>query len=150
MKNTFFLAAPIIIMCEFLVDWVKHCFASNFNRIPLEVYAKFSAVLRHDLTAGFEKRGGDRRGGGGGGQGTDARSNGTASVEGGAPAPVGNAPTRNHSYRVASRIGLVNLPLACVLVRQGGTCCSRSSKLARCPAEHGATASPDSVNHSQC
>ena len=37
--HTFFLAAPIIIVCEFLVDWVKHCFVSNFNRIPLEVYA---------------------------------------------------------------------------------------------------------------
>ena len=59
--HTFFLAAPIIIICEFLVDWVKHCFVSNFNRIPLEVYAKFSAVMRHDLTAGFEKRSSKQR-----------------------------------------------------------------------------------------
>ena len=87
-RNIFMWAAPIILGCEFLVDWVKHCFVSNFNRIPLDVYSKFTSVLRHDLTSGY----------------TQSDSNKKQS-------------TRNHAYRVASRIGLVNLPLAVVVVR---------------------------------
>ena len=95
-RNIFMWAAPIILGCEFLVDWVKHCFVSNFNRIPLSVYSKYTAVLRHDLTTGFTAK----NSGGGGSDGTGTRK-----------------ATRNHAYRVASRIGLVNLPLAVVVVR---------------------------------
>ena len=102
--HTFFRAAPIIIVCELLVDWVKHCFVSNFNRIPLEVYAKFSAVLRHDMTASFEKNAAFTR--------TSKNV-----LRGYTISKLPAETTRNHSYRVSSRIGLVNLPLACVLIR---------------------------------
>ena len=83
-------------MCEFLVDWVKHCFVSNFNRIPLGVYAKFSAVLRHDMTAGFRRTAPAE-------EEDQHRDERTRLSSAGADADG------NHSYRVASRIGLVNL-----------------------------------------
>ena len=88
-RDVFMWAAPIILGCEVLVDWVKHCFVSNFNRIPVDVYLKSAAVLRHDLTSG---------------------------ISGGIQNFSGRA-TRNHAYTVANRIGLVNLPLAVFVVR---------------------------------
>jgi hypothetical protein len=132
-RNIFLKAAPIILGCEFLVDWIKHCFVSNFNRIPLTVYAKFTAVLRHDMTSGIHGSGSSGGGSGDGGNGTNNRDNNsthnnTAVSSPGAspsttqprtPPPVtlhGKA-TRNHAYRVASRIGLLNLPLAVAVVR---------------------------------
>ncbi len=82
--GNFVYSASVIFCCEVGVDWVKHAFISKFNRMSLDVYAHFEAVLRHDLTS--------------------SRTRSQRKV-------------LDHTHLLSRRLGLPNIPLACVSLR---------------------------------
>jgi hypothetical protein len=85
----YLIILPIILVfiIEILVDWLKHSFIIKFNGINPNVYAVFAQSLYRDLLGVANKK-----------------SKQT-------PA------THNNSPNVAKRIGLVVLPLACLVIR---------------------------------
>ena len=48
-RNALLVTWATIFSCEVIVDWVKHAFATKFNRIPHRVYSQFSMVICHDI-----------------------------------------------------------------------------------------------------
>lgn len=44
-----------VFACEVGVDWVKHCFVTKFNRLPMETYAKFNEAVCYDYVNSREK-----------------------------------------------------------------------------------------------
>lgn len=50
-RNMLFLTWITIIGCEIVVDWIKHAFATKFNRIPHRVYSQFSMVISNDIAS---------------------------------------------------------------------------------------------------
>uniref|UniRef100_A0A7S0J7C5 Uncharacterized protein n=1 Tax=Calcidiscus leptoporus TaxID=127549 RepID=A0A7S0J7C5_9EUKA len=45
-----------VLVCEMVIDWVKHAFVTKFNRIRPDVYAKFGHILA-DMTLQLQKPG---------------------------------------------------------------------------------------------
>lgn len=39
----------MVLIGEFIVDWVKHAFITKFNEIPLEVYKDFTITIAYDV-----------------------------------------------------------------------------------------------------
>lgn len=48
-RSTLLVTWATIFSCEVLVDWIKHAFATKFNRISHRVYPQFSMVICHDI-----------------------------------------------------------------------------------------------------
>lgn len=48
--------AVMVLLAEFLVDWVKHAFITKFNDISDEVYTEYRASLAYDLAASRQMR----------------------------------------------------------------------------------------------
>ena len=50
------LDATMVLLAEFLVDWVKHAFITKFNEISDEVYTEYRLSLAQDLASSRQKR----------------------------------------------------------------------------------------------
>jgi len=48
--------ATMVLLAEFLVDWVKHAFITKFNEISDEVYTEYRLSLAQDLASSRQKR----------------------------------------------------------------------------------------------
>lgn len=45
----------MVMMFEFLVDWVKHAFITKFNDIPAEVYKEYVVSIAYDMASSKQK-----------------------------------------------------------------------------------------------
>ncbi|CAG0884670.1 unnamed protein product [Darwinula stevensoni] len=41
----------LVLLSEFLIDWLKHAFITRFNEIPAEVYSEYTVNLAYDLAS---------------------------------------------------------------------------------------------------
>ncbi|XP_073998628.1 protein TAPT1 homolog isoform X1 [Rhodnius prolixus] len=39
----------LVIICEILVDWIKHAFITRFNELPVDVYRDYTLSLAYDM-----------------------------------------------------------------------------------------------------
>ncbi len=46
--NSLVMALLQIILCEIVIDWIKHAFVLKFNRVSPKIYSKFSRILGVD------------------------------------------------------------------------------------------------------
>jgi len=44
-----------MLLVEFVVDWIKHCFITRFNEVPGEVYKDYTISLAYDLAQAKQK-----------------------------------------------------------------------------------------------
>ena len=56
MSNFPLADATMVLLAEFLVDWVKHAFITKFNEISDEVYTEYRLSLAQDLASSRQKR----------------------------------------------------------------------------------------------
>ena len=45
----------MVMIVEFLVDWIKHAFITRFNEVPAEVYKNYTIFLAYDLAQTKQK-----------------------------------------------------------------------------------------------
>ena len=45
----------MVMVCEFVVDWIKHAFITRFNEVPAEVYKNYTIFLAYDLAQTKQK-----------------------------------------------------------------------------------------------
>jgi len=57
-EESFWNLAPdcfMVMIVEFLVDWIKHAFITRFNEVPAEVYKNYTIFLAYDLAQTKQK-----------------------------------------------------------------------------------------------
>merc|ERR1712223_270275 len=57
-EESFWNLAPdcfMVMIVEFLVDWIKHAFITRFNEVPAEVYKNYTIFLAYDLAQKKQK-----------------------------------------------------------------------------------------------
>ena len=57
-SESFWNLAPdcfMVMIVEFLVDWIKHAFITRFNEVPAEVYKNYTIFLAYDLAQTKQK-----------------------------------------------------------------------------------------------
>lgn len=45
----------VMLLVEFVVDWIKHCFITRFNEVPGDVYKDYTTSLAYDLAQTKQK-----------------------------------------------------------------------------------------------
>lgn len=44
----------LVVISEFIVDWIKHAFITKFNKFDAEVYSSFKVTLVSEVTQSVE------------------------------------------------------------------------------------------------
>jgi len=97
-----------IFISECIVDWIKHCFITKFNRISSDCYCQFITILYEDLSCSRQT------------------NNRTPTEESTSKIKLKDSsnnislPFMDYSYIISRRLGFAPLPLCCLVIRLAG------------------------------